>query len=47
VDEYKPLPAAMHSAPKNTIAHMYEQMMVQQIRNENLTKNVRMQAPSM
>ena len=35
----------MHSAPKNTTAHRYEEMMVQQMRNENLTKNVKMHRP--
>ena len=35
-------PTAMHSEPKNTTAHRYDEMMVQQMRNENLTKKVKM-----
>jgi|AntAceMinimDraft_12_1070368.scaffolds.fasta_scaffold16428_2 hypothetical protein len=32
----------MHSAPKNTTAHRYEQMMVQVIKKANFTKKVKM-----
>ena len=38
-------PAAMHRAAKNPTAQTYELMMVQQMRNENFTKKVRMQSP--
>ena len=35
-------PVVMHSAPKNTTAHTYDEKIVQQIRNENFTKKSRM-----